>query len=126
MFLEGEYLVLDKPQLPVGHPLHYLEDVVKKETPLKKKDYHDAEHEDILIHLGIDVKQTAKLTIREINGQFAADRLYHIMIHLWWWKLKKEKFPERQQYVERFEAETGFNLDNLTLPTPASKVVGEY
>lgn len=115
----------DLPQLPLDHPYFYMEDIIKKETPLKKKDYHDAEHERMLIKWGSKPEHTSKLTIRhDKDGVPFADRMYHIVLHLRYWK--EEGMEDRMQYVERFEKESGYNLDDLTLPSPSAEGQGIY
>lgn len=119
-------MVKDVPQLPVDHSLYWMEHAIKA-VILKKKDIHDAEHEDMLVDWGCKPEHTSKLTIRfdEENVAFA-DRLYHIMLHLRYWKDNPERFEDRQEYVSRFEDETKFNLDELTLPNPKSRGESVY
>jgi hypothetical protein len=130
MYLD-EHTVKDMPQLPVGHAFHYLEKALKSKEfglGLNKKDLHDVEHEEQLIHWGCKPEHTSKLTIRkDENGEFFADRLYHIMLHMKYWKETADKQSEaRMEITNRFEAESGFNLDDLTLPNPTAKGESAY
>jgi len=110
----------DLPALPLKHKFRWLEDALKSETPLKKKDVHDAEHEAQLIKWGCNPEHSSKLTIRfDDKGVAFADRMYHICLHLKYWK--EEGIEGLMPYVERFEKESGYNLDDLTLPNPTSK-----
>jgi hypothetical protein len=122
MYLE-EHTVRDLPALPAGHAFHWLEKSIKSANSglgLNKKDIHDKEHEDQLIYFGCDPRHTSKLSIRKDDDGIAfSDRLYHIMLHLYKWKKTDEAGPRKEAY-ERFEAESGFNLDDLTLPQPSA------
>lgn len=122
MYFE-EQTVFDLPNLPFEHPAYWLEDVIRAEV-LPKKDDHDKEHEDILIAYGCLPTQTAKLGIRRNpkTGDYAADRLYHCMCHLRWWKDK----GINTKHVERFEQQFNFNLNDLTMPSREEKVEGNY
>lgn len=122
MYLE-EHTVRDLPQLPVSHPFYWLEGQIKSpKLGLGKKPAHDAEHEEQLKYWGCDPKHTSKLTIRkDDDGVFFADRLYHIMLHLLYWKLTEDKDEARQEAWQRFEAESNFKLEELTLPKPSDK-----
>jgi hypothetical protein len=115
----------DLPALPIDHKFRWLEDAVKSELHLKKKDIHDAEHEAQLKHWGCDPAHTSKLTIRfDKDGVAFADRMYHICLHL---KYAKEmKNPNMTEIIERFEKESGYNLDDLTLPNPGAKGESVY
>lgn len=130
MYLEEE-TVKDMPQLPKGHKFHYMESLFKTAASnlgLNKKDAHDAEHEEQLVYWGCKPEHTSKLTIRkDDDGNFFADRLYHIMLHLRYWKETSEKQnQERVELAKRFEAESGFNLDDLTLPKPSDTGSAAY
>jgi hypothetical protein len=120
MFLD-EHTLKDMPYLPVGHKFHWLEKALKSADSgigLNKKDIHDKEHEDQLIYWKCDPKHSSKLTIRKDENDVAfADRLYHIMLHLKYWKETSQHQNEaRIEAYKRFEAESGFDLDNLTIP----------
>lgn len=113
----------DLPALPIDHKFRWLEDYIKGESHLSKKDVHDKEHEDQLIKWGCKPEHTSKLTIRfDENGQAFADRMYHICLHLKHWKEENMLM----EHVERFEKESGYNLDDLTLPNPNSKGESAY
>jgi hypothetical protein len=112
----------DLPQLPLDHKFHYLEDELKRNI-LPKKDVHDKEHEDQLKHWGCDPSHSSKLTIRfDEDGVAFADRMYHIALHLKYWKEK----GKHTELVERFEKESGHNLDDLTAPNPSTKGESVY
>jgi len=109
-----DYIVRDMPNLPVDHELHYLENVIKREV-LPKKDKHDAEHVDMLKHWGIgdNNDQAGKLTIRkDENGVPYADRMWHIALHLRYWKEKGMHL----QHVEEFEKRSQLDLTQIPLP----------
>lgn len=111
-----EDIAVDAANLPTDHKFYYLEDVLKRDL-LPKKDQHDKEHEDQLVHWGCDPKHTSKLTIREKDGKFISDRMYHIALHLKYWKEQNKNMD----VVNKFEQESGHNLDDLTKPSPSSK-----
>jgi len=125
MYLE-EYTVRDLPNLPTDHKFYFLEDEVRgTKAGMSTKQEHDAEHEAQLVFWGCKPDQTGKLGVRaDAQGVYFADRLYHLMLHLAYWKDTKQP-GYRKELVERFEAEANFNLDNLTRPTQSS-VVLEY
>lgn len=130
MYLE-EYTVKDASQLPVDHKFYYLEGALKRADSgigLNKKDIHDKEHETQLIHWGCKPEQTSKLSIRkDEEGNYFSDRLYHIMLHLKYWKeTESVQNQERIETYKRFEVESGFNLDNLTLPKPSETGSAAY
>lgn len=112
-----ELIVKDSPNLPAGHPVHYLENVIKREALPKKAD-HDAEHVDMLLHwnIGDNHDQAGKLTIRnDSEGNPYVDRMWHIALHLRFWKEK----GIRSEHVDKFEKETGIDL--MTIPLPKAK-----
>jgi hypothetical protein len=125
MYLE-EYTVRDLANLPEGHKFHFLEGQVRgKKAGMSTKQEHDAEHEAQLVFWGCKPDQLGILASRpDAQGVYFADRLYHLMLHLAYWKDTKQT-GYRKELVERFEAEANFNLDNLTRPTQSS-VVLEY
>lgn len=103
--------------LPLEHPYHYLEDVVKRDTPLRQKEEHDKEHEEMLSEWGCDPKDLEKLTFRpDSSGVVFEDRMYHLLLHLRYWKEKQ--IHDRLHHVSKFEADSGYDLDQLTLPAP--------
>lgn len=119
MYFE-EIATRDIPQLLPSNPFFWLEQAIKKETPLKNKQVHDQEHIDMLKSYGCKPEHTSKLTIRfDGDGVAFADRMYHILLHLRFWKdtNNKELFP----FADRFETQSGLNLDDLTLPSPTTK-----
>ena len=120
MYFE-EQTIRDTPKLTPSHPAFWLEDAIIIDANKKKKDLHDKEHEDMLIHWGCKPEHTSKLTIRKDDkGEYFADRLYHCMLHLKYWKEK----GIHTHYVEKFEKQFNWNLDNLTLPQPSEKGEG--
>ena len=114
MFCE-EFTVPNQKNLSPGHPLYYLEDMIKRDSHLNKKDVHDEEHSNMLLHWGCNPLHTSKLTFRDQHGVQIEDRLYHIMLHLRYWKEGGD--PSLLSYVTEFEERIGFNLDELTLPS---------
>jgi hypothetical protein len=117
-----ELVVRDKPQLPTDHPFYYLESELKEKL-LPKKHIHDAEHDKMLLKWGCKVEHTSKLTIKIDDAGIAyADRMYHILLHLRFWKDE----GEHMDYVNRFEQESGLNLDEVELPKPSSKGESVY
>jgi hypothetical protein len=115
----------DLPALPIDHEYRWLEDYVKKECHLSKKPAHDKEHEAQLIKWGCKPEHISKLTIRfDEKGQAFADRMYHICLHLKYWK--EENIEHLMPVVERFEKQSGYNLDELTLPSPKAKGESVY
>lgn len=118
-----ELVVKDVPNLPVDHPFYYLEDFLKRDTPLKKKEVHDKEHEDMLVKWGYNPEQTSRLTIRtDENGTAFTDRLYHIVLHLKYWK-EEGLFLEA---TERFEKESGLVLEEIPLPERSGEATSAY
>ena len=100
-----------------------MENVIKTQTPLKKKDYHDKEHEIMLERWGCKPEHTSKLTIRkDENGTAFADRMYHILLHLRYWK----ETNQHMEHVEEFESKFNINLDELTLPKPSDAGSSAY
>lgn len=128
MYFEQE-IVKDVPNLPSDHKYYWLEDLLKSAASglgLNKKHLHDEEHKRQLIHWGCKPEHTSKLTIRkDEEGNYFADRLYHCMLHLKFWKETNEQGARKEAY-ERFEAESGFNLDDLTLPEPSAQGESVY
>jgi hypothetical protein len=109
-----EFIVKDMPQLPVDHPLHYLENLIKREL-LSKKQVHDEEHVDMLKHwnIGDNIDQAGKLTIRkDENDTPYADRMWHIALHMRYWKEK----GMHTKHVEEFEQKSGISLEHIQLP----------
>jgi hypothetical protein len=106
-----DLVVLDVPQLPEGHPAHYLEYVIKG-VILKKKDIHDAEHLDMLKSWGYDPEENGDYTVlNERNGH--ADRFWHIALHLRYWK----ENDMHTQYVNEFEEKFPLvKLEEIPLP----------
>ena len=123
MYFE-EQTVRDLPQLKPDHDYHWLEKDIKSAESglgLNKKDIHDAEHEKQLIHWGCKPTHSSKLSIRQDDdGVFFSDRLYHIMLHLRYWKETNAEGPRKEAW-QKFEEQSNFNLDNLTLPSPSSQ-----
>lgn len=117
-----EFTVLDAPKLLMDHPAYWLEDVIIIDVLDKKKPLHDQEHTDMLLRWGSKPEHTSKLTIREIDGEFHADRLYHCMLHLRYWK----ELNINMEHVERFENQFEYNLDDLTLPSASAEGTEAY
>lgn len=114
-------------QIPVDHPAYWTEGFLKgQEGGMSKQVEHDAEHVNQLLHWGCKPEQTAKLSIRkDENGEYFSDRLYHVMLHLAYWK-ETSQDEKRLEAVKRFEQQFNFNLDELTRPEPAAETVGTY
>ena len=110
-----DLLVFSVPQLPEGHPAHYLEHVIKHEL-LGKKPIHDAEHVAMLKSWGYEFEENGDYTIlngRVINGEYKADRMWHIALHLRYWKEQNIN----TKYVEEFEEKfPEINLEEIPLP----------
>lgn len=106
-----ELVIPDVAQLPEGHPAHYLEYVIKG-ILLKKKDIHDQEHLDMLKSWGYDVEENGDYTVLNVrNG--VADRMWHIALHLRYWKENNLN----EQYVKEFEEKfPQVNLEEIPLP----------
>lgn len=105
-----DLIVKDVPQLPEGHPAHYLEKLIKGNL-LKKKAVHDAEHGDMLEHWGMDRDVDYATVLSSRDGQ--ADRFWHICMHLRYWKEK----GMHTEHVEEFESKfPQVDLSNIPLP----------
>lgn len=110
----SDYIVKDMPNLPPSHPLHYLENLVKRELLPKKPD-HDQEHLDMLEHWGLPAteQKVAALTIRrDENGVPYADRMWHLALHMRYWK----ETDKHKQHVEEFEEKSQLDLNSIPLP----------
>ena len=105
-----ELIVPNVPQLPEGHPAHYLENVIKGRL-LKKKAMHDKEHGDMLESWGMnrDSDYATVLSIR--NGQ--ADRFWHICMHLRYWKEQNINLEEVKEFENKFPS---IKLEEIPLP----------
>lgn len=101
----------NEAQIPLGHPAHYLENVIKREV-LPKQDKHDKEHEDMLKHWGHTDLKANQLTFRyDSEGNIFTDRFWHIALHLLYWK----QMGINTEYVEDFESRF-YKLEETPLP----------
>lgn len=108
-------------RVPFDHEYGWMENVIAQQALPKKAD-HDKEHEDMLILWGCDPSHTNKLTFRkDENGELIQDRLYHVLLHLKYWKQKN--ITSCLEFVEKFEKQSNLNLDELLTPDP--KAFGE-
>ena len=100
------------PELPTTHPYFWIETALNATLP--EKEVHDAEHGSQLIKWGCDPKHTHILGLREdVEGVRFFDRMHHLMLHLRYWKEENILM----EYVEKFEGQSGKNLDDLTIPS---------
>jgi hypothetical protein len=106
-----DLVVPNVDQLPEGHPAHYLEFVVKG-ILLKKKADHDAEHVAMMKHWNYDVGDEVDYNLINVrNG--SNDRMWHIALHLRYWKEKELN----NEYVKEFEEKfPNINLEEIPLP----------
>ena len=119
-------LKFDGARIPFDHDFGWTENVIAREALPKKWD-HDAEHEDMLTTWGCDPSHTSKLSLRtKEDGEPYMDRLYHVMLHLRFWKDNPERFEHLQQFVQRFEEQSGYSLDELRLPNPQGEGKSVY
>ena len=117
MFLD-ELCVPNIPRLTEDHPVFWMESVVR--IYLKQKPVHDAEHLDMMEHFTGERKEPLRLTLRKNKeGEVYSDRLYHVALHLKFWKDK----GIRLEHVEKFEKLHG-NLDLVPLPDLNEKIEG--
>ena len=101
----------NEAQIPLGHPAHYLENVIKREI-LPKKDEHDQEHEDMLKHWGHTNLKANQLTFRyEKDGTPYTDRFWHIALHFLYWKQKGMHTERVEEFESRF-----YKLEETPLP----------
>lgn len=101
----------NEAQLPLDHPAHYLENVIKRDV-LSKKDKHDQEHEDMLKHWGHENLKANQLTFRfDSEGNPYTDRFWHIALHLLYWKQK----GMHEDHVKEFESRF-YKLEETPLP----------
>ena len=107
-----ELIILDVPQLPEGHPAHFMEFEIKGKL-LKKKQDHDKEHEDMLIAWDIPY-DTESLDYTILNARDGhADRMWHIALHLRYWKERNMNEETVKQFESLFP-----EIDLLTIPLP--------
>lgn len=125
MYLEGKFSNIGSTKLEETHPLYWLEKLIRSEV-LYDTAYHEAEHDDILSGLGLKTEDKFKLNYRPFNGKMEKDRTYHIIMHLRHWKNNPEKFKDLQYAVEDFEKQTGFNVNNITIPVKGGINIHDY
>lgn len=90
----------NESQLPLNHPGHYLEALIKREM-LPKQVTHDLEHEAMLTKWGHTDLKANQLTFRkDENGEYFVDRFWHIALHHLYWK----EMGINQEQVEKFES----------------------
>ena len=106
-----ELSTYNEHQIPIGHPAHPLEALIKREL-LPKKDKHDIEHEEMLKHWGHSNLKANKLTFRkDEKEEYFVDRFWHIALHFKHWK----EIGIREEYVKDFE-EKYCLLEEVPLP----------
>ena len=107
-----ELSTYNEHQLPLSHPAHELEKIIKREV-LPKKDAHDQEHEDMLKHWGHENLKANKLTFRKDaeKDEYFVDRFWHIALHYKYWK----EIGIREDRVKTFE-EKYCDLSEVPLP----------
>lgn len=103
-------------RLPLENEYYWMENVIAREALPKKPD-HDKEHVDMLLKWGCKPEHTSKLSMRfDEDGNPYMDRLYHVMLHLRYWKEEGILL----EFVKKFEDQSKSNLDDLILPSPNS------
>ena len=101
----------NQASIPVGHPAHYLESVIKEKV-LPKQDKHDQEHEDMLRSWGHTNLKANQLTFRyDENGEIYTDRFWHIALHLLYWKQNNINMEYVNDFEQRF-----YQLEETPLP----------
>jgi hypothetical protein len=109
------------PMLQKGHPYFWLEDILLN-VILNDKAVHDAAHVKQLLKWGCDPTKSTLLARRfDENGIKFSDRMYHLTLHLKYWKEE----GMHMAYVKQFEEQSGKNLDDLTTPSIGLKETKE-
>ena len=106
-----DLVIKDVPTLPEGHPAHYLENVIKIEL-LDTKQIHDKEHIDMLRSWGYDVEENGDYTVLNVRDG-KADRMWHIALHLRYWKEQNLNTKYVKEFEEKFP---NINLEEIPLP----------
>lgn len=106
----------NQASIPVGHPAHYLEKLIKQEI-LPKKEDHDKEHEDMLKSWNYPSLKANQLTFRyDEEGEIYTDRFWHLALHHLYWKQQ----GLHTEAVKKFE-ENFYPLEETPMPPINSK-----